>query len=51
MRKLKIMEHFSLDGVIQQSVDADDFPHSEWTVPYRTPCWPGCAFCGAWREI
>jgi dihydrofolate reductase len=37
MRKLKIMEHISLDGVIQQSADDDDFPYSEWTVPYRTP--------------
>ena len=37
MRKLKIMEHISLDGVIQQSADDDDFPFSEWTVPYRTP--------------
>jgi dihydrofolate reductase len=31
------MEHISLDGVIQQSADDDDFPYSEWTVPYRTP--------------
>ena len=37
MRKLKIMEHISLDGVIQQSADDDDFPYSEWTVAYRTP--------------
>jgi dihydrofolate reductase len=37
MRKLKIMEHISLDGVIQQSPDDDDFPFSEWTAPYRTP--------------
>ena len=37
MRKLKIMEHISLDGVIQQSADDDDFPYSDWTVPYRTP--------------
>ena len=37
MRKLKIMEHTSLDGVIQQSADDDDFPFREWTVPYRTP--------------
>jgi dihydrofolate reductase len=37
MRKLKIMEHISLDGVIQHSADDDDFPFSEWTVPYRTP--------------
>ncbi len=37
MRNLKIMEHTSLDGVIQQSADDDDFPFREWTVPYRTP--------------
>lgn len=37
MRKLKIFEHTSLDGVIQQSVDNDKFPYPEWTVPYRTP--------------
>ncbi len=37
MRKLKIIEHISLDGVIQQSVDDDNYPYSEWTVPYRTP--------------
>src|SRR5580704_18654448 len=36
MRKLKIMEHISLDGVIQSSGE-DDFPYSDWTVPYRTP--------------
>ena len=35
MRKLKIMEHISLDGVIQSSGE-DDFPYAEWTVPYRT---------------
>jgi hypothetical protein len=27
MRKLKIMEHISLDGVIQHSADDDDFPY------------------------
>jgi dihydrofolate reductase len=37
MRKLKILEHISLDGVIQHSRDEDDFPYSDWTVPYRTP--------------
>jgi dihydrofolate reductase len=37
MRKLKIIEHMSLDGVIQHSVDGDAFPYGEWTVPYRTP--------------
>jgi dihydrofolate reductase len=36
MRKLKIFEHMSLDGVIQHSSD-DNFPYSDWTAPYRTP--------------
>lgn len=36
MRKLKIMEHISLDGVIQSSGE-DDFPYADWTAPYRTP--------------
>ncbi len=37
MRTLKFMEHISLDGVIQHSTDNDDFPHADWTAPYRTP--------------
>jgi len=37
MRTLKIIEHISLDGVIQHSADGDDFPYSDWTAPYRTP--------------
>jgi dihydrofolate reductase len=37
MRKLKIIEHISLDGVIQHSRDDDDFPYSDWTAPYRSP--------------
>jgi dihydrofolate reductase len=37
MRKLRIMEHISLDGVIQHSADDDGFPCSDWTAPYRTP--------------
>jgi len=37
MRKLKILEHISLDGVIQHSADEGDFPYSDWTAPYRTP--------------
>ena len=37
MRKLKICEHISLDGVIQHSADDGDFPHSDWTAPFRTP--------------
>jgi dihydrofolate reductase len=37
MRRLKIMEHISLDGVIQLSADDSDFPYGDWTEPYRTP--------------
>ena len=37
MRKLTIMEHISLDGVIQHSADDDSFPYSDWSAPYRTP--------------
>jgi dihydrofolate reductase len=39
MRKLKIMEHISLDGVIQVSGSPSegDFPYGDWTAPYRTP--------------
>ena len=37
MRKLKIIEHISLDGVIQTSDEDGDFPHDDWTAPYRTP--------------
>jgi dihydrofolate reductase len=36
VRTLKLIEHISLDGVIQAS-DEDDFPYSDWTAPYRTP--------------
>jgi dihydrofolate reductase len=36
MRKLTIIEHISLDGVIQHS-DDDGFPYADWTAPYRTP--------------
>lgn len=37
MRNLRIIEHISLDGVIQHSADDDAFPYSDWTAPYRTP--------------
>jgi dihydrofolate reductase len=37
MRKLRIFEHISLDGVIQHSADSDDFRYSDWTAPYRSP--------------
>jgi dihydrofolate reductase len=36
MRKLKIIEHVSLDGVMQSSGE-DEFPYVDWTAPYRTP--------------
>ena len=37
MRKLKIMEHISLDGVIQTTGEDGGFPYGDWTAPYRTP--------------
>lgn len=37
MRKLRIIEHISLDGVIQHSDDGGDFAYSDWTAPYRSP--------------
>ncbi len=37
MRTLKIIEHISLDGVIQVSGTDGGFPHGDWTAPYRTP--------------
>jgi len=37
MRTLKVIEHISLDGVIQHSADGGDFPYGDWTAPYRTP--------------
>ena len=40
MRKLRIFEHISLDGVIQVSAgspDDADFPYGDWTAPYRSP--------------
>jgi dihydrofolate reductase len=36
LRKLKIIEHISLDGVIQSSGE-DGFAYPDWTAPYRTP--------------
>lgn len=35
MRKLKIFEHITLDGVIQHSDDSG-FPYGDWTAPYRS---------------
>lgn len=36
MRKLKIIEHISMDGIIQSS-DEDNFPYGNWTMSYRSP--------------
>jgi dihydrofolate reductase len=36
MRKIRIMEHISLDGVIQPAGDGD-FANGGWSTPYRTP--------------
>lgn len=34
MRKIRIFEHISLDGVIEHD---DGFAYGAWTAPYRTP--------------
>ena len=40
MRKIRIIEHISLDGVIQapggRDEGGDDYPHGGWTAPYRS---------------
>jgi len=39
MRRVRIFEHISLDGVIQMSAGQgeDDFRYGDWTAAYRTP--------------
>lgn len=37
MRQLKIIEHASLDGVIQNSNEDGNFPYGDWGAPYRSP--------------
>lgn len=38
MRKLKVVEHISMDGVVQMtSGPGDDFPYGDWTATYRSP--------------
>ncbi len=34
MRKIRIFEHISLDGVIEHD---DGYAYGAWTIPYRTP--------------
>jgi dihydrofolate reductase len=51
MRRLKVFEHISLDGVIQigGSCEGDDFPYGDWTAPYRSPA-GGEAILAAFSE-
>ena len=39
MRKLRVFEHISLDGIIQiRDPGADgEYPYGDWTAPYRSP--------------
>lgn len=38
MRKLKLVEHISLDGVMEVAAGPNsDFPYGDWTAPYRSP--------------
>jgi dihydrofolate reductase len=40
MRKIRIFEHISLDGIIQPGGPGeyrDDYAHGGWTAPYRSP--------------
>ena len=40
MRLLRLIEHVSLDGVIEISTGdsgGSTFPYGDWTAPYRTP--------------
>jgi dihydrofolate reductase len=49
VRKLKIIEHISLDGVIQAPgapTEDGDYPHGGWTVPHRDPAVGGAILAG-----
>jgi len=39
VRKLRIFEHISLDGIIQLRGPGEDadYPYGDWTAPYRSP--------------
>ncbi len=36
MRKIRVLEHISLDGVIQHEND-ENFAYGNWTLPFRSP--------------
>jgi dihydrofolate reductase len=37
MRKIRIFEHISLDGIIEPAEGADEYRHGGWSAPYRSP--------------
>lgn len=37
MRKIRIFEHISLDGVIAPDGRGDEYANGGWTAPYRSP--------------
>lgn len=37
MRKIKVLAHISLDGVISPGDDDSEYARGGWTAPYRTP--------------
>jgi dihydrofolate reductase len=39
MRKIRVIAHISLDGVISPGGpnEGSDYAHGGWTAPYRTP--------------
>jgi dihydrofolate reductase len=53
LRKLKITEHITLDGVIQHTADDDNFPYIDWNAPYRTPAGRDALFaaCGGSFDV
>ena len=51
MRKLKIIEHISLDGVIQHSGRRRRFPLRRLDSTLSQPRWQRCNPRGAWREL
>ena len=51
MRKLKIIEHISLDGVIQALRRRRRFPLQRLDRALSDPRWPGGNHRRAWREL
>jgi len=51
MRKLKICEHISLDGVIQHSADDDDFPLQRLVRALSYPRRQRYSHRVVWREL